>query len=62
MNPNMFVSNHAEKIDIEPNEVKWLSEFVENKDDHLYGFTVTLKGGAIRNYFIRCELPTDFEK
>ena len=39
-----------------------MSEFVENKASKVYGFTVTLKGGEIRNSFIRCDLPSDFKK
>lgn len=50
------------QFDISSEDVKSLSEFVENGDNDVSGFTVTLKGGAIRNFFINCQLPADYEK
>ncbi len=49
-------------FDISPEDVKYLSKFVENGDNDVNGFTVTLKGGAIRNFFIHCRLPADYEE
>ncbi|MBS3742065.1 MAG: hypothetical protein KGY74_08095 [Candidatus Cloacimonetes bacterium] len=47
---------------ISPQEVENLSEFLENENNDVYGFTVTLKSGEIRNFFIKCNLTSDCKK
>jgi len=47
---------------ISPQEVKNVSEFLENKNNDVYGFTVTLKSGEIRNFFISCNFPKDLKE
>jgi len=47
---------------ISPNKVRSVSEFLENKKKDVYGFTLTLKSGEIRNFFIKCDLPSDCKK
>ena len=43
-------------------EIFSLSEFVERPQEELFGFTITYKNGAIKNYFIKGSLYNEFIK
>jgi len=55
-------SEIIDKTNILAEDIENISGFVENKENNVYGFTITLKGGEIRNFFISCDFPQDFEK
>jgi len=59
-NFELIDSETIDKTNILAEEIKNISKFVENKENNVYGFTISLKGGEIRNFFISCNFPKDF--